>query len=275
MKSFLILLFFVSLSLTAFGDDFIIDDQNSSSSVSSSAANSSPVSKNSFIPSGKTINSIGSVPAPAGLEKGSVYGQFTMYDSGGINSRLIIGILDAVNIGISENLDSLIGSGTVNVNIPGAYVKLTLIKDLNNFNWAMGFDSFAYGRAGTYYPTNDNYPPSTIYGYYTAAGWNYSLFGGNDVLTAGLRIPLLPAEERAFSNTSFFIGATISAPQYFMFAFTLENIFIDFSRPAYLLPSFIFSVTPTPPFYISLIFQYDFSESKLIRILSLSYEAGF
>jgi hypothetical protein len=139
----------------------------------------------------------------------------------------------------------------------------------------MGFDSFAYGSAGTYYPTNSNESPSTIYGFYSAIGWHYSAFGGNDVLTAGVRFPLLPAEEREFTNTSFFIGATFSAPQYFSVGVTVENIFIDFSRPAYLLPSLIFSLVPSPPFTISLVLQYDFSSSRLIRILSLSYETGF
>ncbi len=272
MRQLFAIVIFILLFSFSFGDDFIIDEPGSNSN-SSSPVKTSP----GFTPglTGKSVNSIGSVPVPSGIGKGDVDGEFSMYDDGGVNMRFIVGIMDAIDIGISENLDGLIGSGNINVNIPGAYIKVTLIKDLNNFNWAFGFDSFAYGTEGTYFPTNTNLAPATIYGFYTAVGWHYSAIGGNDILSTGIRFPLLPAEERDFTNASLFIGATISAPQYISFGLTLENFFFDFSRAKYILPSFIFTITPSQPFNISLILQYDFSVSRLNRILSLNYITGF
>ncbi len=278
MKWGIVFLFLVLLFLQAFSDDFIIDDPNnttaSSSSSSSTVSTYSP-QKSPYTPSGKNLTSIGSVPTPNGLERGAIYGEFTMYDNGGVNARFLVGIMDAISIGISENLDSLIGSGDINVNIPGAYVKLTIINDLNNFNWALGFDSFAYGKEGTYFSTNSNVKPATIYGFYSAVGWHYSAFGGKDIFSAGIRWPLLPAEVNNFNNVTLFFGATLNAPQYFTFALTLENLYVNFSHSEQILPSIIFSLYPNPPFKISLILQYDFSISKLNRILSLSYETGF
>jgi hypothetical protein len=272
MKLFIVFLIFITTLPFIFGDDFIIDEPGANSNTSSPVKNNNPPPEN--FPA-KTMNSIGSVETPSGLGKGAVLSEFTMYENGGVNARFVVGIMDAIDIGISENLDGLIGSGNINVNIPMAYVKVTLLRDLNNFNWAFGFDSFAYGEAGTYYPSDTNLAPSTIYGFYTAVGWHYSAIGGNDVLSTGLRTPLLPAEEENISNTSFFIGATISAPQYVSLGFTLENFFFDFSRAQYILPSLIFSFVPTPPFDLSLILQYDFNISRLDRIFSLSYETGF
>jgi len=274
MKTLTSFIIFISLFSIAFGDDFIIDEPGGASSNVSS----SPPPKNTSNPpvvSGNSLFSIGSVPIPTGLGRGNFFGQFLMYDNGGVNAKFVVGVWDAIDIGISENLDGLIGSGNVNVNIPGAYLKVTLLKDLDNFNWAIGFDNFIYGSEGTYFPTNTNEAPSTIYGFYTAAGWHYSLIGGNDVLSVGLRFPLLPDEERNVTNMSIFAGATISAPQYISVGFTIENFFFDVNRMEYILPSLIFNFNPTPPFNISLMLQYDFSVSKLIRIFSLSYEAGF
>jgi|GEM_PF-1436495 hypothetical protein len=280
MKSliaFFILITLITVFSFAFGDDFIIDEPGSGSNINK--PNTEPVSQPpAYAPpsaAGKAVNSIGSVPIPVGLGRGTVYSEFTMYDSGGVNAKFAVGIMDAIDIGISENLDGLIGSGDVNVNVPSAYIKITLIKNLNNFNWALGYDNFAYGTAGTYYPTNTNETPSTISGFYTAVGWHYSAIGGDDILSTGIRFPLLPAEERDITNTSLFIGATISAPQYISLGLTVENFFFDMTRAQYILPSVIFNIAPSPPFNISLILQYDFSVGRLNRIFSMSYAAGF
>jgi len=274
MRRLILTLVFCLFTLYVMADDFVIDEPGGGTSSSSSYSppqNETRQPRTDF--SGYRFHSIGSVPSPYGLPRGCFDFGFTFYDSGGVNARFIVGIMDMITIGISENLDGLIGQGKVNVNIPGAYVKLNIIRDLNNFNWALGFDNFAYGKGGSYLSTNEI--PSTIYGFYNVVGWGYSALGGNDVFTLGFRIPLLPAEVRNFTNTSLILGATMAIPKYITFAFTIENIYIDFTRSDSILPSFMAILSLSPPFKISLILQYDFTISQLNRILSLSYESCF
>lgn len=257
---------FIFISSQVFADDFVIDEPNGSQPPRVNTPSPPIYGANRLI-------SIGSIPTPNGPVRGKFYGSCTMYDAGGVNFRLIVGIFDMLAIGITENIDGLIGSDNVNLNIPGAYVKLNIIRDLNNFNLAVGFDSFAHGRNGSFIVTNSR--PYSMYGFYSAAGWHYSVFGGPDEFTFGVRIPLLPNEFRDITNTSAFAGATIIIPRVMMFGFTLENFYLTLNRFDQILPSLIVSFTPTPEFYVSVELQYEFSTQILNRILTLGYEALF
>lgn len=254
------------LSMNAYADDFVIDEPNGSQPARINMP-SAPIS------GANRLIAIGSVPTPNSPARGKFYGNCTMYDAGGVNVRLIVGIFDVLGIGITENIDGLIGSEGVNLNIPGAYVKVTLIRDLNNFNLAMGFDSFAYGKNGSFIATNSR--PYSMYGFYSSAGWHYSVFGGPDEFTFGLRIPLLPNEFRDITNTSLFIGSTIIIPRFISFGFTLENFYLTMNRFDQILPSFIVTFAPTPEFNVSVVLQYEFYTQRLNRILTLGYEALF
>ena len=179
-----------------------------------------------------------------------------MYDGGGFNTRFQVGLFDIFDLGVSENFDGLIGSGDINVNIPGAAMKLTVLKDFYNFNWAVGFDSFAYGRNGTYYSTNNSTnSASTIYGFYTVGGFRYSMFGGNDFFSFGLRFPLLPEGFRDIRNTSLFMAFTLSAQRYFSAGIGLENMYLSFDRGDRILPTLSLNLNPIPDFRCSLILQ--------------------
>jgi hypothetical protein len=260
----IIVLFVLFLPFTfIFADDFVVDEPSSSQPVSirSPIANSAPAA-------------IGSVPTAESFGRGHFYTDFILYENGGVKSSVIVGVFDMLALGISENFDGLIGSGDVNVNIPGAYIRINILRDFNHLFWAIGFDSFVYGKNGTYFGTN-NQRPATIYGFYTALSWRYSAFGGNDVVSTGLRFPLLPAEARDLTNTSLFFGISVALSPFFMLGFTLENFYLSFSRPEQILPSLIVSFVPTPPFKVMIVFQYEFYSGKLNRILSLNYDASF
>ena len=272
--------FFLMIVFTSFyGDDFIIDEPGSSSTAPSAPAaqngSTDPVLK-MVQPSGNNnMNFIGSVPTAINPKKGILYSDFVLYDSGGFTTRIAVGVLDIVAIGVTENFDYLIGSGPVNVNVPGAYVRVTPIKEQNRFSWSLGFDSFAYGRNGTFYSTNTNVAPSTIYGFYTCGGWRYSILGGDDLSTFGFRIPLLPSDFRDLANSSIFMGTTVSFSKYFVAGLTLENIYLSFNRPEKILPSIVLNFFPVEQFRLSLLLQYEFDSKSINRILSLGYEASF
>jgi hypothetical protein len=279
--------FFILFNSMIFADDFVIDEPGSSSSSSPSVKPSTPPNAPAYTPvqkgstpspgasGGGNVTAIGSVPTTDTLGRAKFDIGFAMYDNGGMNTKLMVGIFDVLDIGISENVDGLIGSGNANLNIPGACIKITIIKDLNNFNWGLGFDSFAYGRNGSYIPPDTNVNSSTIYGFYTSAGFRYSLFGYNDFFSYGIRVPLLPSEFRELSNTSLFLGATAAVSPYFCFGFTLENFYLNFTRSDRILPSFLVNFMPSPQFRLSIILQYESYSGKLNRILSLGYVASF
>jgi hypothetical protein len=263
MKKALFALIFL-LTVRGFSDDFVIDEPNGSQAVRN------PVPS---VPGFNRLISIGSVPTPNSPAKGKFYGDCIMYDGGGVNVRLIVGIFDFLGIGITENIDGLIGSESVNLNIPGAYVKATLIKDWNHFNLALGFDNFAYGKNGSFLVTNSR--PYSMYGFFATGGWHYSVFGGNDEFSFGLRIPLLPNEFRDITNTSLFLGMTASFPSFLSFGFTIENFYLTMNRFDQLLPSFIVTFAPAQQFKVSIILQYEIYTQRLNRILSLGYEELF
>ncbi len=268
MKKLMFLL--LLLSSFCFGDDFIIDEPNSKTSNQQAfpSLNNTPPAMGS-----SRLTSIGSVLTPDSMPKSSFSTEFTIYDGGGVTTRLLVGVIDIFSIGVSENFDGLIGSSNVNVNIPGAYVKFNLLKDFNNFNWAIGFDSFAYGKNGTYYSTNNS--PSTIYGFYSTSGFRYSLFGGSDIFVFGFRIPLLPSDFRDLSNTSLFAGATAWVSSYFVLGLTLENWYVATKKFDQILPSFIVTFLPSSQFKLSFALQYQFYSSSLNRVINLGYDSSF
>lgn len=270
MLKLLALTVLILSAVPAFADDFIIDEPGGSSSPQPRPALPAPsYGMNRPV-------SIGSVPTPNSPARGRFYGDTVLYETGGVHLRMVVGIFDVLGIGITENVDGLIGSGDVYLNIPGAYVKLQAIRNWNNFNLSLGFDSFAFGNGGSLVVSNtDSSRPYTIYGFYAVGGWPYSAFGGPDEFSFGFRIPLLPNEFRDIANTSLFFGATLMIPRYIGLGFTLENIYLTMDRPDRILPSVIVTFMPAPQFKASLILQYDFFLNRLNRILSVGTEAMF
>jgi len=264
----LAVIFFV-FSERSYTDEFIIDEPPSGEKVKV------PEQKSSYgvNSQGDGLKRIGSVPTPITFGKGEFYGEFSMYENGGIGTRFVVGIFDILEIGFTENIDHLIGSDSVGFNIPGAYLKLTILKNFRSFYWAIGFDSFGYGiNASFVYPDGKC---STIYGFFTTFGWPYSFFGGKDFLSFGIRYPLLPVEAQNVSNSSLFLGLSISAPEYFSMGLTLENIYLSFDRGNRILPSLIFTLKPVREFIFNFILQYEFYSQRLNRILSIGYETKF
>lgn len=220
----------------------------------------------------RQIPSIGSIPTPESYSRGEYLVECNFYDGGGFQTRFMVGIFDAFSFGISENIDGLIGTDGVRFNIPGAYVKFTLFPKTDGFNAAFGLDNFAYGRAGSYVSTNG--VSSSLYGAYLSLGRPYTVFGAKNIFAFGLRFPLLPVETMALSNTSLYVGATLGT-RVFSFAFTIENLYLSFTRSEDILPSFIFSLTPFEGLSVRVVGQYQFDTQTLNRILSLSYRAEF
>ena len=260
------ILFCLLLVNALWAEDFVIDDPSMNTGSSAKKEKGPDINHQPVI-------SIGSVPTTQNLPKGKFISEFIFYDGGGITSRFIVGIFDILSIGISENFDNLIGFNNVAFNMPGAYIKLLLLKDLAGFNLSCGFDSFAYGRNGSIQQTNGN--NITIYGFYASLGMNFSFLGGNDSINLGYRMPLYPFNLTEISNSSLYLGTSIGIRDNIEIGFTVENFFLDFNRYDRILPSVIISFLPVQELKLFVLLQYEFYSSRLNRILGLNYQAQF
>ncbi|MCX7821302.1 MAG: hypothetical protein N2258_06465 [Brevinematales bacterium] len=269
----LIPLFLIILLSNIYSDDFIIDEPQSSSQPKKVEETTKQKTKLNNVSSSRNLKKIGSVQTPITFSKGEFYGELGMYENGGINTRFVVGIFDIFEIGFTENLDNLIGSGDIVVNIPGAYMKLNILNNFKTFYWSIGFDNTAYGKNGTYFFENGK--SATIYSIFTSMGWSYSLFGGSDFLVFGIRYPLLPIESQNPTNSSFFVGCSLSAANYFTLGLTFENIYLSFDRGDRVLPSIIFSLKPVEEFTFNFVFQYEFYSQRVNRILTVGYNTSF
>ncbi len=244
--------------IMAGAQDFIIDEP---SSYSTPKPVSSPQAS-------KSLPYLGSIPTPDNFRQGELFSEFLMYDHGGVGLRLNVGIFNILSIGVAENFDHVIGSDPIHVNIPSAYLKFSFYEPGNRLNFAFGFDSFAYGLNGSYIaPDNVS---STMYGFYFTTGKSYTVFGARNIFSAGLRIPLLPSDFRNITNSTLFLGASLGGKM-FKTAFTLENIYLNFSRPSSILPSLLFRFSPISGFEMGLTLQYQIYDDMVNRIFSLSY----
>ncbi len=263
MKKWIVIFLILAAAKAYPGDQFVIDEPYAGlepGDTAAEAANNAP------------ITAIGSIPTAESHARGEYETQFSFYDGGGFQARFMVGIFNAFSLGISENMDGLIGSSNVHLNIPGAYLKLTLFPGTTKFNAALGFDNFGFGRNASYIGTNGDL--TAVYGVYASAGKSYTVFNSKNIFAFGVRFPLLPADARSISNTSFFIGATLGTPVIGM-AFTIENLYLDFSRPEKILPSLIFTLSPFPGFSAQVVGQYEFDTGMFNRILCLNYRASF
>lgn len=253
-----IILSFICL-IPGFSDEFIIDEPGYHKNSSSTPPSAGP---------GESMPYIGSVPTPDNFKQGTLYSEFMMYDGGGVGLRLNVGIFNILSIGVSENFDHVVGSDPVHLNIPSAYLKFSLFESRNRFNYAFGFDSFAYGSNGSYVAPDGT--SSTMYGFYFTTGKSYRIFGARNMFTLGLRVPLLPSSFRNITNSTLFMAATLGSPV-FKAGFLLENVYLNFTRASSILPSVLFRFSPVSGFELGLTLQYQIYNDLVNRIFNLSY----
>ncbi len=270
MKRVLWFIFLVLFGISiSFADEFIIDEPESTQSAQKSEETKNSGNMRNY---SRLMKKIGAIQTPETFSKGELFGEIVMYEEGGINTRFVVGIFDIFEIGFTENFDALIGSGNPVVNIPGAYMKLTILRNFKSIYWAIGFDSFAYGKNGKYISDDRS---STVYGIFTTLGWPYSFFGGSDFFIFGLRYPLLPVEAQNPTNSSIYFGLSFSAIDYFSLGLTLENIYLSFDRSERILPSMIVTLKPVKEFSFSFVLQYEFYSQRINRILTVGYNTSF
>ena len=98
------------------------------------------------------LTSIIDVPTAAVIEYSNYDLNFRLHGTGGILSNMTFGVFKPINIGISWDLDNLIGPGSTNVDTrpPAIFFKAKLFSgDLTIPAIAMGYDGQGYGPYNT------------------------------------------------------------------------------------------------------------------------------
>ena len=263
MKRVLAITFSILLPMSAFAD-FMIEEEDVNSTVNE------VLGEREY-----TFSEYGDLPTPYTLGKGNFTVEFAMYGGGGVYFKASVGLSDFFSIGVSDNIDGLIGSGEVSWNVPGAFLKLKMFDDLLNTGLlgAIGFDSFAYGKYGIYEKAKRGY--QTIYGVFLTFDKPYVAGSSEGDFVFGYRYPVLPTEYSSPQNSSMFFSISLIMAKHLYTAIGLENLVFDVKRTKESVLFLDISPRISKEFGLSVLFQYSFQDRIPTRILKFEYTSSF
>lgn len=170
------------------------------------------------------------VPTATTLLRGYYNIDFVAYGSGGIQTKVIMGLTDRIMLGVSEDIGQAIGNKESDWNIPGVVAKVNIIfPEANSTGIAIGYDALLNNEYGKCY--NNKMTDDVVYGVYIAFSKQVSLFKGEQYWHFGIRFPLLPYEARiGGKNISLYTGLNIIVNDELMLIGEIENIYINGNR---------------------------------------------
>ncbi len=204
------------------------------------------------------------------------------YDGGGMEVKTFIGIHDNIFLGVSFDIQHVIGKERADPNVPGVVAKLKLTDGWEYFpiSIALGYDAFYIGEQGRVYsnetqPGERNYSDNElnrmIYGPYFVVTKPIYLLDDEQHVSFGMRVPAQP--NYVPSDTSYFVSLDVPMGQYFMFKMEGERVYYNFSRPKEWLfnTGFRYSYMNMG---VELAFLFQHNE-PVHRIVRLEYRAEF
>ena len=89
-------------------------------------------------------------PTAVTLNRSGYHYGFTIYNEGSIQNKAIVGLHDNFYLGVSWDIERLVGTGPISVKIPGVVAKLKLFDQIGKFPllMAIGYDSLIIGKDG-------------------------------------------------------------------------------------------------------------------------------
>ncbi len=220
------------------------------------------------------------VPSAQTLLRGFYSIDTSLYNNGGILTRLYIGLTDRLMLGIVNDIGGAIGSGEPDWNIPGVAGKVNILfPDEETMGVAIGYDLLAGGDYGKAY--NSRITDEVVYGAYLVCTKLIHLFAGGQTWHFGIRVPILPAEAREKGkNISLFTGLYIEINEELKFIGEVENIYLNGGRGKEILYNGGIKYFFNENFDIGLIFQYTSSpdlnpSNRVSRTLFIEYQNIF
>lgn len=149
------------------------------------------------------------------------------YDNGGMELKTLVGLHDQLFIGVSFDVQNVIGKDDIQPNIPGVIARLKFTDGWETFpiSVAIGYDSFYIGREGRK-ENSDNELDRMIYGPYLAITKPIYLFNEEQYISYGLRVPAQP--QYLPDETSYYISLDIPLGPMFRLKGEMERVYWNF-----------------------------------------------
>jgi hypothetical protein len=168
-------------------------------------------------------------PTAYTLDRGMYQVKFLGYDNGGVELKALIGLHDILFLGASFDMQSLIGKDDSEPNVPGVIARLKITDGWPELplSIAVGYDSFYIGSVGK---TENSYNRLNrmIYGPYLVFTNPIYLFGGEQFVSYGIRVPTQP--DYVPEDTSYFLCFDIPLGESFRFKMETERVYYNFKR---------------------------------------------
>lgn len=169
-------------------------------------------------------------PTAYTIGKGTYQLAFTGYDGGGMELKTFIGLHDNVFLGVSFDVQNMIGRDEPKPNIPGVVARIKFTDGWESFPLAIaiGYDSFYLGKEGSV-ENPDNDLNHMIYGPYIAFSRPVYMFDDEQYVSFGIRMPTQPHFVPV--DTAYYINLDVPMGMYFHFKTEIGKIYWDLHRP--------------------------------------------
>ncbi|GAI08378.1 unnamed protein product, partial [marine sediment metagenome] len=200
---------------------------------------------------------------------------FDIYDGGGIQSRIMIGLGDYLFLGLSFDVEKAIGNQTPKVYYPHPLGKMKLV--LGDMGLAIGYDSFFVGPDGKEVTVTTNgttiaTDKDIIYGPYLVGSKPIYLMGSEQHFHLGLRIPVVPSYDE--DEISLFFGLDIPLNPEFVLLGEIEKIYFNSDRFDEILYNFGLKFTMAERLGVKLGFRAKVEE-ETSRTVTIEYQNLF
>jgi len=210
----------------------------------------------------------GTTITPYTVSKGMYNLDFVIYSGGSLLTKVYIGLWDFLTLGLLEDLQGIVGSGSVSATIPLATLKVKLVDEYKGVSLALALDNFSYGESSRAF--TPDYYAKILYGLIIPLSIKYkSLFNYSD-LVVGYRFPFIPFADASVLNSSFFASTDIQFSQFLKVFLGIDNIIPLEDK---ISNTFVFAeikFSPVRSLGISLVFTYSFRPS-FERMLKIEY----
>lgn len=177
----------------------------------------------------KSINVV-DTPTAFTVGRGTYLISTLFYDRGGLELKSVIGLHDNIDLGVSFDVQDLIGTETPQPNIPGVIARFQFTDHIGSFPLAiaLGYDTLYLGRSGKCKDAPEKYN-RVIFGPYVAATHTIYLFDNEQFISYGFRMPVQPVFEP--EDTSYFLSFDVPLHYTFRIKNELERVYYDFRDP--------------------------------------------
>ncbi len=243
---------------------------------------------------GDEMLNVVNTPTAYSLMRGFYYVNMNAYGGGGINTRIAIGLTDRLTLGLSEDVEGLVGQHHMRWYVPGVLARITFLSpDEYPIGFALGYDSFYFGELAKKAHTrpmvrytedgtaSTNVQEELIYGIYFACTHPFILLQGMSKLNWGLRIPLVPYEARGKGeNISTYISMIVPFAADFRLYGEIESIYFNAARAGEILYNAGFRYNITQELGLSFKLHYSMDRNinptqKPSRVICIEYQNLF